>query len=278
MDTFEVPPHTDEMTKPLVVQEAWPSEPKFDRPLKLPQGFLSRVDYLLHHPDDIVEALKRDVDLWALSRTLFMITVIMAALYGGVMGATNWLQGSGIPLNLQFLTMLVTAIKVPLLFLLTLLIVVPPIYVSSTFVGSRLTFSQLVGVLLASLAFTTVVLASMASVAFFFSLTTRNYTFIKLLHVAFFAYAGLAGLAYLVRSVHAVVGEVKHELWKWLFIAWLLLYMFVGTQLAWVMRPFVGDPDLKFQLFRPRSGNFYESVYQSVVQLQQDMEKPGKRQ
>lgn len=211
--------------------------------------------------------MRTDHDLWSLARLFFFVTIAMAAVYGGVMGASNWLQGSPFHFGWEFLMMVTTAIKVPVLFLLTLLIVISPIYVSSTFVGAKVTFSQVVTMLLASLAVTTITLASMASVAFFFALTTTSYQFIKLLHVAVFAYAGVIGLSFLMRCFNAVVGLGVYSGKRLLFVAWLLLYMFVGTQLAWVMRPFVGYPGMQYTLFRERTGDFYTNVFNSLGDL-----------
>jgi hypothetical protein len=150
-------------------------------------------------------------------------------------------------------------------------IVLPPIYVSNAFVGARLQFRQMVAALLASLTVTVTVLASMATVALFFSLTSRSYNFLKLLHVVFYIYAGLSGLSYLRRSVGAMTPKGKTT--GGLFVLWLVLYMFVGTQLAWVLRPFVGSPKMQFQLFRPRKGNFYECVWKSIHQTAKDWER-----
>lgn len=234
-------------------------------PAKLPKGFVRQIDYLLTHRESILESIRRDEDLWAFSRVFTVIAIGMAACYGVVMGGTNWLQGQDtLPLNVEFLLMLITGIKVPVLYLLTLFIVVAPIYVSSTFVGSGISFSQMVALLLSSTAVMATTLASMASVAFFFSLTTTNYSFIKVLHVAFFAYAGLAGIAHLLRGFEEVAPGAKRTATRWIFVLWLVLYMFVGTQMAWILRPFVGSPGMEFQVFREKSGNFYENVFESV--------------
>ncbi len=233
-------------------------------PAVFPKGFWKSVEYLLHHPAETLESLRRDADLWRLSRIFVAISIVMAAIYGMVMGATNLLQGSEMALHAKLLMVLISAVKVPVLFLLTLFIVLPPLYVSNAFVGSRLSFRQIVGFLMAACAVTATVLASMATVAFFFSLTSRSYEFIKLLHVVFFAYAGLTGIGYLVRCFGRVARAAGRPLHGRILVAWLLLYMFVGTQLAWVLRPFVGSPGKEFQVFREREGNFYESVLRSV--------------
>lgn len=245
--------------------EPEPEEEHYE-PAEFPSRFWQRLDYMLHHPGSILESLRQDLDVWRIARIFLGIALAMAAIYGAVMGATNLLQASEMHTGSKFLMVLTSAIKVPALFLFTLVIIVPPIYVANTFVGPRLGFRQLVTVLLASMAVTTIILASTATVAFFFALTTRSYHFIKLLHVAFFVYAGLSGLRFFHKCMSAVAPSAVGVSLTRLFLGTLVLYIFVGTQLAWVLRPFVGDPDMEFRLFRPRYGNFYESVWHSFRQ------------
>lgn len=48
---------------------------------------------------------------------------------------------------------------------------------------------------------------------------------------------------------------------------WILLFGFVGTQLAWTLRPFVGSPDEPFQIFRKIEGNFYVDIVRAIGDL-----------
>ncbi len=251
--------------------EGMPIPPRPPRPRPepavFPPGFWRKVDYLLQCPEAVLESIRRDVDLWSLARLFLVISIVMAAIYGAVMGATNLLQASVMDRTDKFMLIGVTAVKVPVLFLLTLFIVLWPIYISNAFEGSRLSFRRMVVVMLSSTAVMSTMLASMATVALFFSLTSTNYHFMKVLHVAFFIYAGVTGLGWLLRSLQAAAEGHGKPTPPLLFVGWLVLYMFVGTQLAWVLRPFVGSPNEQFQLFRPRHGNFYESVLQSMGKL-----------
>ncbi|NJM07579.1 hypothetical protein HC891_17425, partial [Candidatus Gracilibacteria bacterium] len=52
-----------------------------------------------------------------------------------------------------------------------------------------------------------------------------------------------------------------------LLYIWIVLYGFVGTQLAWTLRPFFGDPGLPFQIFRPIEGNFYVNLFHTFFGL-----------
>ena len=45
---------------------------------------------------------------------------------------------------------------------------------------------------------------------------------------------------------------------------WLGLYIFIGIQTAWVLRPFVGDPSLPTQFFREDS---WSNAYVFIARL-----------
>jgi len=46
---------------------------------------------------------------------------------------------------------------------------------------------------------------------------------------------------------------------------WLVIYAFVGIQMGWLLRPFIGDPDIPITFFRPNAwGNAYVTVLQRI--------------
>ena len=49
-----------------------------------------------------------------------------------------------------------------------------------------------------------------------------------------------------------------------LLYIWILLFGFVGTQLAWTLRPFFGHPNTDFALFREIEGNFYAEIIRTI--------------
>ncbi|MBX3728418.1 MAG: hypothetical protein KF858_04465 [Candidatus Sumerlaeia bacterium] len=231
---------------------------------ELPRGFWAGIDYILMQPDRVLEMLRHDIDTGRLVRLFLTACLAGGAFYGAVMGATNLLQGTAIPMQEKLLFVLSSALKVPFLFLLCLAIVLPPIYVSNAFVGAKLRFRQMVAILAAGVGMQVILLASMATVALFFALTTRSYHFIKLMHVLFFCYAGVAGLSFVARTIQSMQGTAGRPTPAHVFALWLMLYGFVGIQLAWTLRPFVGSPNEPFQVFREREGNFVESVFYST--------------
>lgn len=52
-----------------------------------------------------------------------------------------------------------------------------------------------------------------------------------------------------------------------LLYIWILLFGFVGTQLAWTLRPFFGDPGQDFAFFRSIDGNFYAEILRTIANL-----------
>jgi hypothetical protein len=52
-------------------------------------------------------------------------------------------------------------------------------------------------------------------------------------------------------------------------IAWLAGNLFLGSQLSWILRPFIGSPDLPVQFVRDNAfqGNFYETVFRSLLRV-----------
>ena len=96
-------------------------------------------------------------------------------------------------------------VKVPLLFVLTLLVTMPSLYVFNALCGSRLRLASMFKLLLAMLGVTLAVLAALGPIVAFFGITSTSYAFMKLLNVAVFATAGFIGLTFLLRTLHRLV-------------------------------------------------------------------------
>ena len=47
----------------------------------------------------------------------------------------------------------------------------------------------------------------------------------------------------------------------------MLLFGVVGAQMGWVLRPFLGNPNVPFTWFRERESNFFEAVFQALKSL-----------
>ena len=260
----------------------------------------------------------------------------------------------------SYLRWLSCTLKIPALFLLTLAVTFPSLYVVNALVGSRLQLLAVLRLLVAALGVNLSVLASAGPIVAFFSFSTTNCPFMVLLNVLVFAIAGLLGMVFLLQTLHRLSaipkaaasrsphsgplpesegrapcthgrraaisngaiepGETRpadpssavslsweHDRWlsdpkgpqpavspdkaisgeceddpcaldsleghvlgrhvKKVFCCWTLIFSVVGAQMAWVLRPYFGEPGEAFVWFGPRTSNFFEGVWMALHQL-----------
>jgi hypothetical protein len=151
----------------------------------------------------------------------------------------------------RILQVLYSALKVPLLFLLTFLICLPSFFLVNTLLGVRGDFGRVARGLVASQAALTVILASLAPFTALWYLSSGHYRLAILFNGLMFAVAGLAAQVVLWREYRPLVARDPRH--RPLAATWLVLYVFVGIQMAWVLRPYVGDPRGPVSFFREDS-------------------------
>lgn len=161
---------------------------------------------------------------------------------------------------------LVSGFKLPFLYLFTLLICLPPLYVLNCTWGPRMTLAQSLRLLLLATSANAAALASYAPVSYFFALTTsRNeYGLLVLMNVVVFALAGIVSLAVIAVIFRATARERGIRLRPSFLLGWACLYAFVGSQMSWVLRPWIGTWNVEYAPLRPIEGSFIESVWQLV--------------
>jgi hypothetical protein len=142
-------------------------------------------------------------------------------------------------------------------------------YVLNVAMGWKLRFAPTAAVLMFAIAGTSVMLAVFAPIALFFAVLTDHYHFMMNLHVLVFIIEGGYGVQTLAVGLNGLREDTETSPRRgWLIFVWLLLYMFVGCQMAWSLRPFVGTPYLpEFEALRPSSSNFYVNVIGSMGKL-----------
>jgi len=203
------------------------------------------------------EKIKRNIG------KLFLTIFLLCFVYGLVMGIPSGLS--------QIVS---SGLKVPILFLLTLFICFPVLYVTNVLLGSHLGCLQLLALILSALSLNAILLASCAPIVVFFIITGASYHFLKLLHVLIFATGGIWGMVSLWKGLLVMCERYNvypRQALKILKV-WIVIFAFVGMQMAWSLRPFLGSPDLPFQIFRKRGGNIYQSVWISLVKLAEKMD------
>jgi hypothetical protein len=273
------------------------------------------IERILRDRAGIWDQIIGERDLPKLILRMLLTSVISLAAYGAVLGASNgWLQA------------LVSTVKLPLLFLATLAICLPTLYLFNLVFGARLSVLQACALIMVAITVTAVLTFAFAPISLFFLITARSYAFFKLLNVAILALTALVGLRFLTSGMRALNEQVvvesmlgnqvvvtadvsQRELVSatvggaaraptngdaraahqnqnvaakaeapqpaagdrpasmLLLYIWILLFGFVGTQLAWTLRPFFGDPGQPFELFRDINGTFYSDILSTLGSL-----------
>jgi hypothetical protein len=205
---------------------------------------------------------------------LAAVALLLGAGYGLCMGLFGAMRGG----TDGWMQLVACVTKVPLLFLLTLVVTFPSLYVSSALHDAPIEPAATLRLLLIAIAVDLALLASLGPVVAFFTVSTTSYPFMVLLNVLVFALAGLAGLAVIRRALDSLFSEggepavagrrpAPRTSSRFVFQAWLVIVAVVGAQLGWVLRPFVGSPGLPFTWFRARESNFFEACANAVGQL-----------
>jgi hypothetical protein len=230
--------------------------PKIIRPVGV-QDF-GIIEKILRNRYDFFKEIRDGIGLRTKMKSMLVSSIAFFALYGAVMGSTHSLWQT-----------MSSAVKLPVLFIATLFVCVPSLYFFSLLFGSNQSLSQNLAVILTAITVTSVLLLSCAPITLFFLLTTTHYQFFKLLNVAIFSVSGLMGVVFLYQGMKVVSGaEVEGATTrKWVLIFWLFVYAFVGSQMAWTIRPFIGAPGIPFELFRQLGGNFYTDILHSVSEI-----------
>ncbi|HEY9748848.1 MAG TPA: actin-binding WH2 domain-containing protein [Allocoleopsis sp.] len=221
-------------------------------------NYFSVLITLLRDRKDFIDEVRQGTRLNSKITSLLISSSILFAIYGAVIGAFAG--------PLQALS---SAVKLPALYLITLIICLPTLYFFNIIFGSKLTLRQHFVVLLGAAAIISILLFSFAPVTLFFLATIDNYQFFKLLNVIIFGITGFLGINFLYHGLQALSHQDSpgQATRTQILQSWLILYAFVGSQLGWTLRPFFGAPGQPFELFRDMQGNFYLNVIQSIVEV-----------
>lgn len=201
------------------------------------------------------QVLETDLSFKAVGPFVLML-VLCSFFYGAVMGSYG---------GFRLLQVIYSGIKVPVLLLVTFFISLPSFFVLNTLLGVRKAFGRVLRMLLFTQAAVALVLAAMAPYTVLWHRSTTTYTGTILFNAFMFAAASIAGHTVALRFYRPLVEHDRRH--GFLLRIWVIIYAFVGIQMGYVLRPFIGDPSLPTQFFREGSwGNAYVVVARLVVQ------------
>ena len=195
------------------------------------------------------------------------VIVLGSGLFGAAMGL--WRD----PLQAVY-----AAIKFPLIILLTVLGNALINGMLAPLLGLDLRFRQSLFAVLSSFTIASAMLGAFSPVILFFvwnlpplveqtPATMAAYSALNLSVVAVIALAGLASNLQLRRLLRHLAGGPAIA--NRLLFAWLGINLLLGSQLTYILRPFIGSPEFPVQFLRPDAfhGSFYETVFRLLARL-----------
>lgn len=189
--------------------------------------------------------------------TLLVLIFGCGALYGFAMGSYN---AAGAPRLFQALY---SALKVPLLIVATFCISLPSFFIFNTVLGLREDFRLALRVLLSSQAGQMALLASLTPYVLLWNASSSAHEITILFNGLMFGISTLGGHLILRRAYRSLIAQDPRH--RNLLRIWVVTYSFVGIQLAWTLRPFVGDPRAPTAFLRADSlTNAYVALFDIV--------------
>jgi hypothetical protein len=209
------------------------------------------------------------VQRWQTERVLVCVGIIVlgAGLYGAAMGC--WRSA---------LQAVFTGIKLPLVILLTTLgngllngMVAP-------LLGLNVSFRQSLQAVLLTFTLAALMLGAFAPLAAFVAwntppltgatqLSSPEYGFLQLVLVVFIAGAGVTGNLCVLPLLKEWAGSAVVA-WR-VLLAWLAANLLLGSQISWLLRPFIWDPAGAERFIGQEylRGSFFETVFEALRRL-----------
>src|SRR5256886_6348035 len=151
------------------------------------------IERILRDREGIWEQIIEERELRGLAGQMLASSAASLAVYGLVLGASN-----------GFAQALSSLVKLPLLFLATLAICLPTLYLFNLVFGARLSVMQAVTLIMVSITVTAVLTLAFAPISLFFLISAHNYEVFQLLHVAVLILTAILGLRFLTEGMRAL--------------------------------------------------------------------------
>jgi hypothetical protein len=218
---------------------------------------LSEIFEVFHNREEFFNKIRERSN----NRMIFQQVIVICFftfIYGIIMG-----------INHSFFQGIVSGIKLIVLFSATLIICFPSFYVIQFIIGSKMKIQQMMIIILSGFVLSTSVMIAMSPIAIFFLITGSNYYFLHLLHIAFFIFSGVFGIRLVIDALQSSCEKenIYPKIGVTIFKIWAVIFIFVGIQLAWNLRPFIGKRDSPFIMFNKHEGNFYAAVIYAIQHL-----------
>ena len=209
----------------------------------------------LARPSDLVDAIDRHEALGQRTARQLAVGLVGAALFGLALGSFgfSWPQ------------MIAAALKAPLLLLATGALCLPSFYALQLLLAKKLASpAASIAMQASASAAAGAVWGGLSLPLAFLVVTTRSYHLSQFLALVVGVLGGIGGLRRLIQ-LYREACDARPLQSLAVTLPWAFLYSAVGAQLAWMLRPFIGSPELAFQIFRPLEGNMFSAILRLLL-------------
>ena len=158
------------------------------------------IERILRDREGVWRQIFAERDLGPFIRQMSLASAVGLACYGAVLGASNgWLQA------------LSSAVKLPVLFFVTIAICLPTLYLFNLVFGARLSVRQALALVLVAVTVASMLAVAFASISLFFLISAWNYAFYKVLNVTILALVAIVGLRFLVNGMASLNAQQETQ-------------------------------------------------------------------
>ena len=187
------------------------------------------------------------------ARDIATAIVLCAFCYGMAMGSSD----------ARALQMLYSGLKLPILLVVTCLLCFPAFFIANTLAGLRNDFPEAIRAIWTSQAVVAITLASLTPLTLFWYISSDVYRLAILFNALMMTIATIGGQIKLWSTYRRLIARNrKHLVMVWF---WLFCYAFVGIQMGWTLRPFIGSAAAETTFFRSEAfSNAYVVVFRLI--------------
>jgi len=204
----------------------------------------------------MLDDLRRPGDSPTIRRALLCVA-ILSPMYGLVMGSFDLSMA-------RAMYPLYSAVKMPLMIFATSAVCLPGYVALSTVLGLRSDLRAALRAIVSSQAAFAAVVVSLAPITAFVYVNGVSHRAALLTNGMMFLVATLAAQGILWKRYRPLLMQSRRHVVMMCY--WLVAYVFVGIQMGWMLRPFVGTPGFAPSFFREGAfSNAYVVVWGLVA-------------
>jgi len=210
---------------------------------------LETIDLLLRDRTRMLAALRGDRDVMPILRTMIATIAVCMAIVGAALGTYR----GGVQIAYA-------AIKLPLVLLGTAALSAPALTAVGVALGRRARFAHDLALVLSSLAFGALLMAACTPLILLGRSIDLDYHRMILATVGMFGVSGIAAL----RMIAVGLGGENAVGWRAAFASMCLVFILVGSQLGWSLRPYLVRPRAQNVVFvREVEGSLYDALLEA---------------